>query len=48
MKLKLADLNVDTFPVLPGDPGASPDGWPAEPLPSGWGPTCVTDRVCCL
>lgn len=48
MKLKLADLAVDTFPVLPGDPETGADGWPAEPTPTGWGATCATDRVCCL
>ena len=48
MKLALAGLVVDTFTVLPGDPGTGPDAWPAEPPPTGWGATCATDRVCCL
>lgn len=40
MKLELTDLNVDTFPTLPGDPETSADGWPPMDPQSARGVTC--------
>ena len=40
MKLILTDLNVDTFPTLPGEPETGVDGFPPMDPASARGVTC--------